>query len=141
MIPGIPIGAVLGGGRYDKLIAAAGGKDEPAVGMAFGLDRIIAAMDELSMGSVCESHNVLVYPMTDGAKKAAFLAAQHLRSANIGTDFLPLAVTPSDASSYAKQRGLCVSVSCACDGSYTVSQTQDGASPYVDRVNAVLALL
>lgn len=37
--------AVLGGGRYDNLVEDLGGTDTPAVGMSFGLERIILAME------------------------------------------------------------------------------------------------
>ncbi|MFC1485576.1 histidine--tRNA ligase [Candidatus Latescibacterota bacterium] len=36
--------AVMGGGRYDRLIADLGGKDLPAVGFACGMERLILAM-------------------------------------------------------------------------------------------------
>ena len=36
--------AVMGGGRYDKLIGQLGGKDLPAVGFACGMERLILAM-------------------------------------------------------------------------------------------------
>ncbi|MEM2431659.1 MAG: histidine--tRNA ligase [Candidatus Bathyarchaeia archaeon] len=38
--------AVGGGGRYDKLIGLFGGEDVPAIGVAFGVDRIMLAMEE-----------------------------------------------------------------------------------------------
>lgn len=43
------VGSVCGGGRYDKLIGMFAGKDIPAVGFAFGFDRVIEAMDELDL--------------------------------------------------------------------------------------------
>lgn len=38
--------SVAGGGRYDKLIGQFSGRDEPAVGIAFGFDRIIEILEE-----------------------------------------------------------------------------------------------
>ncbi|MBS7625273.1 histidine--tRNA ligase [Candidatus Bathyarchaeota archaeon] len=38
--------AVGGGGRYDRLIGLFGGIDMPAIGVAFGVDRIMLAMEE-----------------------------------------------------------------------------------------------
>jgi histidyl-tRNA synthetase len=46
-ISGYKAGSVGGGGRYDKLIDELVGQDLPAVGMAFGFDRLIDAMIEL----------------------------------------------------------------------------------------------
>ena len=42
-------GAVCSGGRYDKLIGMFLGSDVPAIGCAFGFDRIIDAMNELKL--------------------------------------------------------------------------------------------
>lgn len=39
-------GTICGGGRYDGLIAQLGGKPTPAVGLAFGLERVIALLPE-----------------------------------------------------------------------------------------------
>ncbi len=39
-------GSLAGGGRYDSLIGTFTGKDTPAVGIAFGFDRILEAMDD-----------------------------------------------------------------------------------------------
>lgn len=46
---GYDVGSLGGGGRYDNLIGMFGGRDIPAVGFAFGFDRIIEAMEELSL--------------------------------------------------------------------------------------------
>ena len=45
-IEGYSVGSVAGGGRYDNLIGMFGGKQIPAVGFAFGFDRLIEAMEE-----------------------------------------------------------------------------------------------
>ncbi|OGH18534.1 MAG: histidine--tRNA ligase [Candidatus Levybacteria bacterium RIFCSPHIGHO2_01_FULL_40_15b] len=48
-IEGYEAGSVCGGGRYDDLIGMFGGKQIPAVGCSFGFDRVIEAMDTLSL--------------------------------------------------------------------------------------------
>jgi histidyl-tRNA synthetase len=40
------VGSVCGGGRYDKLIGMFSGQDVPAVGFAFGFDRLMEALNE-----------------------------------------------------------------------------------------------
>ena len=45
-VDGFDAGSVGGGGRYDGLIGMFSNQDYPAVGFAFGFDRIIEAMDE-----------------------------------------------------------------------------------------------
>lgn len=48
-IDGYSAGSVCGGGRYDKLIGMFTGKDIPAVGFAFGFDRVMEAMESLDL--------------------------------------------------------------------------------------------
>lgn len=47
--PSYPGGSLGGGGRYDKLIGALFGNDMPAVGFAFGFDRLMTALSELHL--------------------------------------------------------------------------------------------
>ncbi len=42
-------GSLAGGGRFDKLIGQFSGTDAPAVGIAFGFDRIVEAMEEFKL--------------------------------------------------------------------------------------------
>jgi len=48
-VEGYEAGSVCGGGRYDNLIGMFSSNPIPAVGCAFGFDRIIEAMDELNL--------------------------------------------------------------------------------------------
>jgi histidyl-tRNA synthetase len=43
---------LCGGGRYDDLVAALGGRPTPAVGCAYGLERVIAAAPAPSLPSI-----------------------------------------------------------------------------------------
>jgi len=45
-LPSYPAGSVAGGGRYDKLIGQFSGRNLPAVGIAFGFDRLLEALEE-----------------------------------------------------------------------------------------------
>lgn len=49
------IGSVLGGGRYDNLIYEVGDKNEPAVGMAIGFERILEVIKELKIINIYET--------------------------------------------------------------------------------------
>lgn len=57
IINNIELGAVLGGGRFDNLVEAFCDEKVPAVGMDFGLERIITAMKELELTDKLE-----IYP-------------------------------------------------------------------------------
>lgn len=48
-VKGYDAGSVAGGGRFDNLIGLFAGKNIPAIGVAFGFDRIIEAMDQLGL--------------------------------------------------------------------------------------------
>lgn len=48
-ISGYTAGSVCGGGRYDELIGMFAGRQIPAVGFAFGFDRIMEALEELNL--------------------------------------------------------------------------------------------
>ena len=63
-IEGYDAGAVGGGGRYDDLIGQFTGKRLPAVGFAFGFDRLIEAMEQnnlLAMSSTATQVLVTVF--------------------------------------------------------------------------------
>ena len=45
-LPSYSAGSVAGGGRYDKLIGQFSGRNLPAVGIAFGFDRLLEALEE-----------------------------------------------------------------------------------------------
>ncbi len=48
-VEGFNAGSVAGGGRYDNLIGIFAGRDIPAVGFSFGFDRLMEAMEALSL--------------------------------------------------------------------------------------------
>ncbi len=48
-VEGYSAGSVAGGGRYDNLINMFKGADTPAVGVAFGFDRIMEAMEQFNL--------------------------------------------------------------------------------------------
>ena len=45
------IGSICGGGRYDGLVGLLGGQNLPAVGVSFGLERIIDVLEELELAT------------------------------------------------------------------------------------------
>ncbi|WKB36306.1 ATP phosphoribosyltransferase regulatory subunit [Terrilactibacillus sp. S3-3] len=47
IVNNINVGAILGGGRYDNLVSKVGNLDEPAVGLAFGLERLLKVIKTL----------------------------------------------------------------------------------------------
>ena len=49
------VGSLGGGGRYDNLIGALGGRDLPATGISVGLERLLVVMEERGMAGAAGS--------------------------------------------------------------------------------------
>lgn len=104
VITSVPVGAVLGGGRYDNLVGKFGDKPEPAVGMAFGLERILTAMAMLhTIEDIKLPERVLVVSRERYGMKASIGAVMCLRQAGISTEYVSIEAV-SDITSYFKHR-------------------------------------
>ena len=75
-------GTVMGGGRYDGLVAEMGGPQTPAVGWAAGIER----MAMLIAQPKALSGVVAVIPTGDDAEAEAFALVQRLRGAGIRSE-------------------------------------------------------
>lgn len=75
--------AVGGGGRYDGLAEALGGRRAPGVGFALGIDRIILA------AGLTPEHALDVYVVSELPPDEALVAATSLRAAGMRADFDP----------------------------------------------------
>jgi histidyl-tRNA synthetase len=69
--------AILGGGRYDRLVADLGGPPLPAVGFAIGEDRLV---DVMPLGAALPSGRVRVIPLGAEQEGYALAVARRLRS-------------------------------------------------------------
>lgn len=78
---------ICGGGRYNNLVKELGGPDTPAVGMAFGLERLLLALEYSDISIVKEKH-IHVYFMTLGekAKEASIKIINNLRYSGLVVD-------------------------------------------------------
>lgn len=77
--------ALGGGGRYDGLIKILGGRDDtPAVGLAMGLDRIVAKLreKEIEFPEACQP-DVFLAQLGEAAKKKALVLYEKLRKGQI----------------------------------------------------------
>lgn len=99
------IGAVLGGGRYDKLISDLGGPNLPAVGMAFGLERLFLLCKDYNL--LAEDFETRTIIICNNKRDEGDLLryAQLFRIENF-CDFISLPGIPRNAAiNYAKSRG------------------------------------
>lgn len=74
--------ALAGGGRYDYLIKNLGGQNTPAIGMAFGMERIINALKKANVDIPNNgSCDVFVAQLGDKARKKILVLFERLRRA------------------------------------------------------------
>lgn len=80
-------GSVLGGGRYDKLIGMFAGKDIPAVGFAFGFDRLMEALEQCDLfpRNLLQTQ-VLVTIFSPELKDRSTTISSQLRAKGIATE-------------------------------------------------------
>lgn len=71
---------LLGGGRYDGMIADLGGPSVPAIGFAAGLERLLIASDLTTSANVVD---VFVAPLGEGAFTPALVLGRDLRNGGV----------------------------------------------------------
>ena len=57
--------SICGGGRYNNLIKNIGGKYKPSVGFAFGLERVVMAMKDLSFSELKKPPMIYMVPLEE----------------------------------------------------------------------------
>ena len=89
-VPEYSSGSCGGGGRYDKLINELGGVDIPAVGIAFGFDRMVEAAEQLGLiPQDGAGTQVLVTIFGEEYQAESAQTAAQLRQAGIRTELYP----------------------------------------------------
>ncbi len=81
------LGSVMSGGRYDGMIGEFTGRPTPAVGISFGIDRLLAGLSELDLleqKRTAAAVLVTIFDADSGADSAK--TAGFLRSRGIATD-------------------------------------------------------
>ncbi len=76
---------ICGGGRYDELVKTLGGnKDVPALGFAYGLERVKLALDkEDKISRESKKSHIFIIPIGNNVNDYAIEVAQKLRSLNL----------------------------------------------------------
>tara|TARA_A100001015_G_scaffold311590_1_gene415138 strand:- start:1463 stop:2722 length:1260 start_codon:yes stop_codon:yes gene_type:complete len=75
--------SICGGGRYNNLIKSIGGKDVPAVGFAFGVERVVMLLQEQQIQITKKQPFIYIAPMDTLHYLDAANIAQTLRYSNI----------------------------------------------------------
>ncbi|MEQ9407618.1 MAG: histidine--tRNA ligase, partial [Fuerstiella sp.] len=146
-LPGI--GSVCSGGRYDNLAELFTSQQLPGVGASLGLDRMLAAMEELGMTQKATTPAPVLVTMFERDRAADYMQmARTLRQAGIGTEVFPEAKGIGKQMKYADRKGFRVALIAGADefaaGSWQVKGLADGSQqqvPSADVVSVVESLL
>lgn len=74
---------LAGGGRYDKLVRSLGGAHRPAVGVAFGVERLMNELIKKGKELVISKPKVFLVQIGDAAKRQSFKLLEQFRKENI----------------------------------------------------------
>jgi histidyl-tRNA synthetase len=100
------IGSVCSGGRYDNLAGLFTKQELPGIGASLGLDRLLAAMEELGMLGKVRTPAPVFIPFFDKTRLDAYLQlAATLRRAGIGCEVFPEPKKLGQQLQYADRRG------------------------------------
>lgn len=146
-LPGI--GSVCSGGRYDNLAQLFTSQQLPGVGASLGLDRMLAAMEELGMIQKTSTPAPVLVTMFERNRASDYLQiARRLRQAGIGTEVFPDAKAIGKQMKYADRKGFQVALIAGADefaaDQWQVKGLRNGSQQQVataDVVSAVQALL
>ncbi len=109
-------GSVCSGGRYDNLAGLFTSQPLPGVGASLGLDRLLAAMEELGMVDNASTPAPVLITMLDKNHVADYLSlGRQLRQAGIATEVFPDVKQMGKQMKYANQKGFRVAVIAGSD--------------------------
>ncbi len=105
------IGSVCSGGRYDNLAELYTNQELPGIGASLGLDRLLAAMEELKMIDASRSAAQVYIPYFDATRLGDyFRLAAELRSAGFNVEVYPEPSKLGKQLQYADRRKMRVAV-------------------------------
>ncbi len=108
-LPGI--GSVCSGGRYDNLAGLYTKEQLPGIGASLGLDRLLAAMEELGLVQKVRTPAPVLVAYFDPARLHDYLRlAAEIRAAGVGVEFYPEPKKLGQQLKYADRRGFRLAV-------------------------------
>ncbi len=110
------IGSVCSGGRYNNLTSLYTKESIPGVGASIGLDRLIAALDEINPGkSQIQIPQVLILFLDNRLIAHYHHISSHLRKNGISSEVYPEKKKFANQFSYAEKKGIPIGVICGED--------------------------
>lgn len=142
-LPGI--GSVCSGGRYDNLAGLFTSQSLPGVGASLGLDRLLAAMEELSPDATAATPaQVLIAVFSAEWGGEYFQLARRLRAAGIATEVFPNAKAVKKQMKYANRQGFRYAILAGEDefatGTWQIKDLQSGTQENVADADVVSRL-
>jgi histidyl-tRNA synthetase len=105
------IGSVCSGGRYDNLAKLFTKQELPGVGASLGLDRLLAAMEELKLLQAAATPAPVLMVQFDAARLGEYQAmARRLRAEGFGVEVFPDLKKVGQQLQYAEKRGFRVAL-------------------------------
>jgi histidyl-tRNA synthetase len=105
------IGSVCSGGRYDNLAGLYTKQILPGVGASLGLDRLLAAMEELKLIEPIKTTAPILVAYFDAARRNDYLKiAADLRRAGLGVELYPEPKKINQQLQYAEKKGFRVAI-------------------------------
>jgi histidyl-tRNA synthetase len=105
------IGSVCSGGRYDNLAELYTNQQLPGIGASLGLDRLLAAMEELGMIDKTQTPAQVFIPYFDASRLGEyFKLAADLRSAGLAVEVYPEPAKLGKQLQYADRKGFRIAV-------------------------------
>jgi histidyl-tRNA synthetase len=102
----VQIGSVCSGGRYDNLVGVFSDQQLPGIGASLGLDRLLAAMEDLGLIEKVATPADVFIPYFDPQRLHDYLRlAARLRAAGIATEVYPEPKKLPQQLKYADRRG------------------------------------
>ncbi len=153
-LPGI--GSVCSGGRYDNLAELYTKQHLPGIGASLGLDRLLAAMEELQLLPTAATPAPVFVPFFEADRRDDYLRlAANLRAAGINTEVYPDPKKLGAQLKYADKQGFTIALiaggsewaesrcqikTLATKESEVVAYAHDDATALIDRVQAILSV-
>ena len=146
-LPGI--GSICSGGRYDNLAGLFTKERLPGVGASLGLDRLLAAMEELKLLGTEATPAPVLMTQFDEARLGDYLrVARLLRAAGIGTEVFPDAKKLGKQLQYADRKGFRIALIAGSDefakGVWQIKSLAEGTTatvPESELINSVKGIL
>jgi histidyl-tRNA synthetase len=142
-LPGI--GSVCSGGRYDNLAGLYTHQQLPGIGASLGLDRLLAALEELGMVAKVSTPAPVFLAYFDAARLHDYLKlAAQIRAAGVGVEFYPEPKKLGAQLKYADRRGFRLAVVIGEDewaaGTCQIKDLANGQSTTVSLADAPHAI-